>query len=204
MIDRGEDQSYLPIWELVEYIGQGSTYTSQVQTLKEAWEKCALENSTSENKELMRALFPQGVEKSKAYDTIISFLRSLVACLIPLELGRFDSNLADQFTEVVKNYIAEGNIDVMGPDYFIDEAFKDTNEDRKFTLWENCPEFDNAANLLMSISHDQWEFGKEIDVKSAIREIILNKGENHSNNFRHFCDPLLIQFLMKTMFTVFL
>ena len=204
MIDRGEPQSYFPIWELVEYITQGSYLTSQVKTLKNAWQNCALENSTSENNEFLKVLYPDGVVEREGKEAILTFLRSLVACLIPSKLGRFDSNLADQFATVVEKYIKTENINVMGPDKFIEEAFENTNENRKFTLCEDCPEFENAAFLLMSISHDQWESEKNMDVQHATKKIILNKGENHSNNFRHFCNSLLIQFLMKNVFIVFM
>jgi len=47
VIDRGQPNSFVPIWKLIDMTGQGSNYSEEVKLLKEQWEEMALTNTSS-------------------------------------------------------------------------------------------------------------------------------------------------------------
>jgi len=63
VIDRGETDSYLAIWDFVDYTQQGESLQEQCNLLKEVWEEMALTNSHGRSSKLLDEVMSDYAEK---------------------------------------------------------------------------------------------------------------------------------------------
>ena len=98
IIDRGEPDSYFAIWDLIDYMGQGTILSENCRLLKEVWEENALTNSYGNGSaELLESVMPDYMVKKQMVD----FVQGLIYCLVPTDGNSFNADLAQQFEEVV-------------------------------------------------------------------------------------------------------
>uniref|UniRef100_A0A7S4S2X3 Fucolectin tachylectin-4 pentraxin-1 domain-containing protein n=1 Tax=Ditylum brightwellii TaxID=49249 RepID=A0A7S4S2X3_9STRA len=158
VIDRGEPTSYFAVWDLIDYMGQGDYFSRQCDLLKAEWKSMALKNMQANpgDAELLAELWTFGplepvLEVSK-------FLSNLASCLVPVDMGTFDSNLANQFESVVKLAALAAKEDpsvTFSPKEFI-EAGSAGTEKLKFSVFENCPEYEVTKALMSSFTPSHW------------------------------------------------
>ena len=101
VIDRGEPDSYLAIWDFIEYMGQGGMLERQCKLLKNTWEEMALENNSLQNPNLTLTIVMRDFEIKKK---LREFVQALIFCIVPTREGpfRYNSVLANQFQKVVE------------------------------------------------------------------------------------------------------
>jgi hypothetical protein len=68
VIDRGEPESYLAIWDLIDYVGQGGLFQKQITLLQLVWEETALANVT--NSELLSHMMPRYQTKKSMFEFV--------------------------------------------------------------------------------------------------------------------------------------
>ena len=128
IIDRGEPDSYFAIWDLIDYMGQGTILSENCRLLKEVWEENALTNSYGNGSaELLESVMPDYMVKKQMVD----FVQGLIYCLVPTDGNSFNADLAQQFEEVVtKGFESMKSKLSSTPLEFIEQGFKKLNEDR--------------------------------------------------------------------------
>ena len=178
IIDRGEPGSYFPIWDLVDYIGQGGVLQEQCQLLREVWEGTALSKSISDNNDLLDIVMPNHSLKQNVFN----FVDAIITCVVPTgaTAGLFTGALADQFGDVMKA-AAEGqrsNGVKHNPTLFISAGFAGAGisavDKRTFEIRPGSPAYQYANNFMLGASTEDWaEFSYYTDI---YRARILEKG----------------------------
>jgi len=126
IIDRGEPDSYFAIWDLIDYMGQGSILNEHCRLLKEVWEENALTNSYGNGSaELLESVMPDYTVKKQ----MIDFVQGLIYCLAPIDGNSFNSDLAQQFKEVVtKGFVSMSSKLSSTPAEFIEEGYNNLKQ----------------------------------------------------------------------------
>lgn len=179
IIDRGEPESYVAVWELLDYIGQGVTLVEVRSHLKAAWEYLAIHNSDQEglDDELLELLI-QNVEGKK---NVYKFFNSIISCLVSKK-GIIDKDVCTQFEDVMKKAIeSQKNSFASSPKNFIENGYELLKKDEKndelvllFNLDENCTSYFEANNQLAKMSlSDLEDFTYNFD---EAKEKIAEKG----------------------------
>ena len=178
IIDRGEPGSYFPIWDLVDYIGQGGVLQEQCQMLREVWEGTALSKSISDNNDLLDIVMPNHSLKQNVFN----FVDAIIACVVPtgVTAGLFTGALADQFEEVMREAAkSQRSKEVKhDPTSFISAGFAGAGisavDKQTFAIRKDSPAYQYANNFMLGASTEDWaEFSYYTDI---YRARILEKG----------------------------
>jgi len=157
VIDRGESDSYLAIWDFIEFMGQGGLLKEQCILLQEVWEEKALVNSIGASRELLALVMVDHTLKYKMYN----FVMDLIACMVLKNHSSFDSALAEQFKRVVekgRSMMGCGD-NLLTPINFISTAFlaiQEEGENIMFELVENVDAYDAAKETLTNAKNMDW------------------------------------------------
>jgi hypothetical protein len=149
VIDRGETSSYMAVWDLIDYVGQGGLFEQQIKLLQTSWEEMALTSEFNDT-QLLRSLITDYDCKKSMFD----FVQNLIMCIPPFN----DQVHVDQFKAVVTNAVqAQQTVLQSNPTAFINAGFQKFDSNIKpFQLAENSLEYRKAAGMMCGYSKEDW------------------------------------------------
>jgi hypothetical protein len=202
IIDRGEPDSYFAIWDLVDYMGQGTLLKDQCQLLKETWEMYALTNSYgNQSVELVSAVMRDYYHKKQMFN----FVQALIDCLRPIKENRFDILLCNQFEDVVKKgFEAINDTAIINPTHFIQEGFKRADDidpgEEKFEVYPFFDGYTTAEEILLKADRNEWSNSFTYYTESY-RNSIMQKGKKICSAYSKVCfDELFISLYYQLLY----
>ena len=140
IIDRGEPESYLAIWDVIDYIGQGVLLKDECKLLREVWEEMALANSANfaDSGDSRNALLDIVMKNYDVKQEMYNFVQALIYCLVPKKGHLFNANLAKNFEMVVKKGCqATSKGGIFDLNSFINEGAALAEDDLSIESFEN-------------------------------------------------------------------